>query len=347
VWAALLAECGVAEDGRGLRLQVRTADRMMTVRDPWVNLLRVTSAAFAGALGGADGVLALPFDSELGVPDEFGRRLARNTNLLLQEESNVGRVLDPAGGSWFVEALTEQLATVGWDLFAGIEASGGMAAVITDGSWKERIDGAAKVRHEAIAHRKVPITGVSEFPFLDEKPVERTPFALPTNGADLPDGAFAPVRDAEASYEALRNLSDTYLDAHGHRPQVFLANLGPVAVHTARSTWAKNFFEAGGIEALGNNGFTDPEAAGAAFAASGARVACICGSDAIYGELAEATAIALLAAGARRVYLAGNPGDARAGYEAAGVAEFVHVGVNVIQALAQAHGTIADEENAR
>lgn len=324
MWAAVLAECGVAEDGRGLHLQVATSSRMMTRRDPWVNLLRVTSATFAGALGGADGIVAQPFDAELGVPDDFGRRLARNTHLLLQEESNVGRVLDPAGGSWYVESLTEQLAHVGWELFAGIEADGGMAAVLSDGSWAEKIAAAWTVRSAAIATRRVPVTGVSEFPLIDETPVERPQRAAPAAGSGLPAH-----RDGEA-FEALRNRAAVF------GPKVFLANLGPIATHTARATWAKNFFEAGGVRALGNDGFTDAASAASGFEASGARIACICSSDAVYRELAESTAGALKAAGAQRVYLAGNPGEARAAYESAGVDEFVHVGVDVVASLGAA-----------
>ncbi len=322
VWAAMLAECGVAADGRGLRLHVSTAARMMTRRDPWVNLLRVTSATFASALGGADSILARSFDSELGVPDEFGRRLARNTHLLLQEESNVGRVLDPAGGSWYVETLTEQLAHVAWELFAGIEADGAMAAVLADGSWAAKIDGAWRAREGALATRRVPVTGVSEFPLIDEEPLQRPQ----RSGAAAPQVRH---RDAEA-FEALRDR------AAASDPTIFLANLGSIATHTARATWAKNFFEAGGVRALTNDGFADAAAAASAFESSGARIACLCSSDAVYADLAESTAAALKAAGAERVYLAGNPGDARGAYEAAGVDEFVHVGVDVVGSLSSA-----------
>jgi methylmalonyl-CoA mutase len=335
VWAALLAECGVAEDGRGIHLQARTAARVMTVRDPWVNLLRVTSATFATALGGADGIVALPFDTELGVPDDLGRRLARNTHLLLQEESNVGRVLDPAGGSWYVESLTEQLASVAWDLFAGIEADGGMAAVLADGSFAAHIDGAWEVRRAALATRRVPVTGVSEFPLLAEAPVVREPRASSPAAA----GGLPARRDAE-DFEALRDAASAFRDASGAWPRVFLANLGPVATHTARATWARNFFEAGGVEAVGDEGWSEAADVVTAFEASGASLACICSSDATYAELAEPVAKALKAAGAGRVYLAGNPGDARAAFESAGVDEFVHVGVDVIATLRRAHETL-------
>jgi methylmalonyl-CoA mutase len=335
-WAALLAECGAPEDGRGLHLQVRTAARVMTERDPWVNLLRVASGTFGAALGGADGIVALPFDGELGLPDDLGRRLARNTHLLLQEETHVGRVLDPSGGSWYVETLTEELATAAWALFAGIESDGGMAAVLLDGSFAAKLDGAWAVRRAAIASRKVPVTGVSEFPLLTEAPVRREarPAAVPYGDSALP------ARHDATDFERLRDAADAHRAATGAWPQVFLANLGPIAVHTARATWARNFFESGGIEALGADGFDDADAAAAAFSASGATVACLCSSDTTYAELAEGTAKALRAAGAARVYLAGNPGDARAAYQSAGVDEFVHVGVDVIESLTRAHHTI-------
>jgi methylmalonyl-CoA mutase len=215
-----------------------------------------------------------------------------------------------------------------------------MVAVLADGSFAARIEGAWGVREASIARRKAPICGVSEFPLLAEAPVVRAP----RPAADAPPSGLPLRRDA-AAFERLRERADAHRTATGAWPQVFLANAGPVAAHTARSTWAKNFFESGGIEALGNDGFADPEAAGAAFAASGARLACICGSDAAYAESAEAIAKALKAAGAARVYLAGNPGDARTAYESAGVDEFVHVGVDVVAALDAALTTI--EETAR
>ena len=174
VWDAMLAACDVPDDRRGLRLQVRTAARMMTRRDPWVNLLRVTAATFAAGVGGADGVIALPFDVELGFPNELGRRMARNTQLLLIEESHVGRVLDPGGGSYYVEAHTEELAARAWDLFGDIERRGGMAVALDSTARSPALLAETwSTRVVDLARRVEPITGVSEFPFLDEAPVVR------------------------------------------------------------------------------------------------------------------------------------------------------------------------------
>jgi methylmalonyl-CoA mutase len=345
VWDAMLAACDVPEDRRGLRLQARTAARMMTRRDPWVNLLRVTAATFAAGVGGADGVIALPFDVELGFPNELGRRMARNTQLLLIEESHVGRVLDPGGGSYYVEAHTEELASRAWDLFGEIERQGGMAASLLDGTIAARLDETWSRRVVDLARRVEPITGVSEFPFLDETPVVREPLDVAAirdaasgdethvaPGAATAIDALPAHRSAER-IEALRDGSDAFLATHGHRPRVFLANLGPVASHTARATWALNFYEAGGIEAVTNDGFATADEAAAAFAASGATIACVCSSDAVYAELAETTAKALKAAGAVRVELAGKPGDAEDAYRTAGVDDFVHMGIDQIEHL--------------
>ena len=148
VWSAMTAACGATSDAQAPQLHVRTADRMMTVRDPWVNLLRVTAAALGAGLGGARSVTTAAFDSELGEPEELGRRMARNTQLLLQEESNVGRVVDPAGGSWYVESLTDQIAVAAWEQFGQIEAGGAMAGVLLDGTLASSI---AEVRDARLA----------------------------------------------------------------------------------------------------------------------------------------------------------------------------------------------------
>jgi methylmalonyl-CoA mutase len=338
LWANLLAACGVSEEAQAPRLHVTAARRMLTRRDPWVNLLRMTAAVFAAGVGGADGVTAHPYDLLLGDPSDLGRRMARNTQLLLQEESNLGRVLDPAGGSGYVESLTDEIANVGWRIFQELEAAGGMPTVLLDGSLAARIVEVRDARLARVATRRAPITGVSEFPNFDEEPPPPPP------GDD--DGAeplLVPVRWAER-FEALRDRADA-ARADGHDPSVFLANLGPVATHTARATYAKNLFEAGGLRAVtsergSSSGFATAEAAAEDFAASGARLACICSSDAVYEERATAVAAALKAAGAEIVYLAGNPGDRRAAEEAAGVDEFVHVGVDVLAVLERAHAAL-------
>ena len=215
---------------------------MMTRRDPWVNMLRTTVATLAAGVGGADAVTVLPFDHALGLPDAFARRIARNTSTILLEESHLARVIDPAGGSWYVERLTDELAHAAWDLFQEIERAGGRRPPCAPG-WcatglADDLGGARPASSPAAAN---PITGVSEFPNLAERPVEREP------APEQPGGGLPRVRRDEA-YEALRARSDAHLAATGARPRVFLAALGPAAAHTARATFAANLFQAGGIE---------------------------------------------------------------------------------------------------
>lgn len=346
LWAAMTAACGAPEPARALSLHVRTLRRMLTVRDPWVNLLRVTAATFAAGVGGADGVTAHGYDALLadaavtggGTSADLGRRMARNTQLLLQEESSLGRVLDPAGGSWYVESLTDELAAAAWSLFQQLERDGGMPRVLLDGTLATLVAGPRDARLREVATRRSPVTGVSEFPHLAE---ERRDAAVdaPTPAGEGP--LLAPVRWAEP-YEALRDASDAHLDATGRRPSVFLANLGPVAAHTARATFARNLFESGGVEATTSDrgattGFATAAEAAEDAAAAGAAVACICSSDDRYAEDAARVATALKAAGVRRVLLAGRPGEHREAWDAAGVDCYVHLGVDVLDVLRSTH----------
>lgn len=147
----------------------------MSRRDPWVNMLRTTVSCFAAAVAGADSITVLPFDTALRLPDGFSRRIARNTQLILQHESSLNRVIDPAGGAWAVESLTDALAHRAWQEFQSIERAGGIGAVLQDGSLAAAIDGVRIRRHDNIVKSVDPITGVSAFPNLLETPIEATP----------------------------------------------------------------------------------------------------------------------------------------------------------------------------
>ncbi|MGW5265554.1 methylmalonyl-CoA mutase subunit beta [Microbispora sp. NPDC004025] len=294
MWARVAEVAG----GPGAQFQhAVTSSAMMTVRDPWVNMLRTTLACFAAGVGGADAVTVQPFDACLGLPDAFARRIARNTQSLLVEEANVARVADPAGGSWYVERLTDDLAARAWEWFQEIERAGGMAAAL-DRLIPERLAATRARRADNLAHRRDPVTGVSEFPDLKERPV----FRRPGPGLAVASGEGLPVVRYAEEFEALRDLAD----AQPSRPTVFLATIGPVAAHTARAAFAANLFAAGGVATVAGGPGTDPAAIAAAFRDCGTPVACLCSSDRLYGEHAAAVAAALREAGARRVWLAGK-----------------------------------------
>ncbi|MFI0166319.1 methylmalonyl-CoA mutase family protein [Streptomyces sp. NPDC017095] len=306
LWARVAEVCGAP----GAQPQhAVTSPVMMTRRDPWVNMLRTTIAALAAGVGGADAVTVLPFDHALGLPDAFARRIARNTSSILIEESHLARVIDPAGGSWYVERLTDELAGAAWEFFRSIERDGGQAAVLRSGRLRTDLATTWAARSKKLASRREPVTGVSEFPLLAEKPVERAPAPEP------PSGGLPRVRRDEA-YEDLRARSDAHLAKTGARPRIYLATIGSPAEYTARASFAANLFQAGGIEPVTEGGFAD----------SGATEAVLCSSDARYAEEAGQAAEALRAAGARHVFLAGR-GDHP------GVDAYVFAGCDAVDVL--------------
>ena len=311
----------------GQRQHAVTSPVMMTRRDPWVNMLRTTVASLGAGVGGADALTVLPFDEALGQSDAFARRIARNTSNILVEESHLAGVIDPAGGSWYVERLTGEVADAAWSWFQEIERAGGMGAALRGGLVGERIEEAWAERSRSLARRKEPVTGVSEFPNLSESPLEREP------APQRPGGGLPRVR-RDDGFEALRARSDAHLAASGARPRLFVAALGGAAEHTARVSFATNLFQAGGVEPVHDPETVDAETAGEAFARSGATVACLCSSDARYAEEAAGVAGALKEAGAERVLLAGRPDEEQQEtFRQAGVDEFVYAGSDAVAVL--------------
>jgi methylmalonyl-CoA mutase len=181
MWARALEACG-ADPGlvASMSLTVETSRRVLTRRDPWGNLLRNTACCFAGAVGGADAIITLPMDAAIGASDAFTRRLARNTQLILREECQLHRVADPAGGSWFLEKLTDQMAEKAWAEFQAVEKNGGMLRAAVSGWIAQQIAAVERQREKDVATIKTPITGVSQHADLFEAPIERS---LPTEEA--------------------------------------------------------------------------------------------------------------------------------------------------------------------
>ncbi len=335
LWDRVTAVCGALEPARAQLQHAVTSPAMLTRRDPWVNMLRTTVAAFAAGVGGAQAVTVLPFDAAIGLPDAFARRIARNTQSLLLEESHLAQVIDPAGGSWYVETLTDELAQAAWRWFQEIEAAGGMSAALDSGLIADRLARTWQARQNAVAHRSEALTGVSEFPDLDEQPVQRPPAPA------QPGGGLPRHRYAEA-FEALRDASDAHLSATGARPAAFLATLGPLAVHTARASFARNLLAAGGVTAPEAGPTDSVEDVVRAFREAGTTVVCLCSSDKVYAERAAETARALKDAGAREVWLAGRPdptpeGPAPEGPAPEGIDGLVYAGCDALSTLRHFH----------
>lgn len=371
LWARVEQACGLAP--RSAPIHVETAWRSLTRRDPFVNLLRGTVAAFSAGVGGADSLTVLPFTAALGLADGFARRVARNTQLVLLEEAQLWRVADPAAGAGGLEALTQGLCERGWACFQEIEASAGetgrgLVAALASGQMQHDLARSRSAAEKAVATRRSPITGTSEFPNLNESHVEVLPVApaartqrMPAAdasrdpadiiaafvaGGDRSQGLIAsadalsieplPSLRLAEPFEALRDKAQ----AAATPPTVFLATLGPLADFTARAGFARNLFAAGGLAASGgdshaSDGATDLDALVGAFRESGARLACLCGSDSAYAEEGAAAAEALTNAGAT-VWLAGRPAESEAALNQAGVVSFIFAGCDAVETLTRA-----------
>jgi methylmalonyl-CoA mutase len=338
LWARVEQACGLTP--KPAFIAAETAWRMLTRRDASVNMLRATMATFSAGLGGANAITVLPHTQAAGLPDPFARRAARNTQLMLLEESNLAKVSDPAAGSGGIETLTQALCETAWTLFQEIEKAGGVFASLQQGAIQRKVAATRTLREANIARRKEVQTGASEFPNLHEAPVtvlDVKPVGFAASGeAKIKFDALAPMRLA-TPFEGLRDRSDQILKETGTRPKVFLANLNAPADFTARTTFAKSFFETGGIEAVDTPGFTGPTALAAAFKASGAVLACLCSSDKVYAEQAIAAAAALQAAGAKHIYLAGRASAQEAALRAAGVNDFIFAGGDALATLQEAY----------
>jgi len=337
-WARVLEASGAAPEHRAAYIHAFTSRRMMARYDAWTNILRVSTAAFAAAIGGADEITTYPLTDALGHPTAFARRVARNTQHVLAEECRLGHVADPAGGAWFVEKLTREIAERAWSLMQQMEAHSAPLDLL-----REKVTEARERRRAAIATRRETITGVTDFPLLGAKPPEflaagdthaysgLSDDAPPAGDACVSPAAFASIRWAEP-FETLRAKAET------SSPRVFFANMASLAEFGPRAQWARNLFAAGGVGAIGpEDAHATMDALISAFRDSKARVAVIASTDACYAEHAENCAQRLKAAGADWVLLAGKPGDRETALRAAGVDQFIYAGQNALKELETLH----------
>lgn len=313
LWGQVCAALGVAD--KAPVIHAEGSERFYAVADPWVNILRGSIATLAAGIGGADIVTALPCTAVSDGDNILTRRIARNTQIILQEESHIGRVVDPAGGSWYVEALTGKLAEQAWALFQKIEQQGGLAAALSNGFLRDHISDIRAREQADTETRTLPLLGVSEFPNLGEAPL--TP--RPPKG----QGALAEHRPASA-FEALR------LAAGKTKPKVYLAALGAPASYTGRVNFTANLFAAGGLDAVIGTGGDDIDKIIDDFKQSGLALAVICGSDTAYESAAAELANALAQAGAAHIWLAGK-------FTAPSVNGNIYMGCNALDILRIAH----------
>jgi methylmalonyl-CoA mutase len=360
LWARAAEACG--ETPGPALIHAETSWRMLTRRDSHVNILRATIAAFAAGVGGADTLTVLPFTQALGLPDAAARRLARNTSIVLMEEAHLWRVADPSAGSGGIEALTDALAAKAWALFQDIEREGGLLASLTLGKLQGRIAAVAALRAKAVATRKEPITGTSEFPDIAETPP--SVLAVQPGVRKLPgaraDAKFGPATDtviaallagaarADAApggggdgdlrakplvsrrlaepFEALRDRADAHLGRARKRPAITLVTLGPLSEHGQRLAFMRNLFEAAGLDV----GVLSSDLALRQAQGGGLRV--LVGADAAYAAEGAAAILKLKGEG-RTLWLAGPPGELEHVLTTAGVERFVFAGADMVEVL--------------
>ena len=332
LWARVEQACGLSP--RPIRIVAETAWRMMTRRDPWTNVLRTAIATSAAALGGADAIMVLPFTQAIGLPDAAARRLARNTQLILLHEAHLAKSADPAAGAGAFEALTHSLGARAWAVFQQIEREGGCLGARENGFVQKQVAAVCAMRRDSVARRLETIVGTSDYADL----AERLPATIgaPLERADWEDDNDLPLMRLAEPFERLRDRSDAHLLEKGLRPRVFVAGIGSAAGAAESVVFAKSFFEAGGLEAIVREDFAVANAS-ADFAASSARIGCLCPAPDASIERIAAAARALVSAGARIVYMCGEPGANEAVFRDAGVGDFVTSRCDALAVLNNAH----------
>jgi methylmalonyl-CoA mutase len=370
LWSRVLELCGAPDAAGDVRIHANTSWRTLARRDPWVNMLRATTATFSAIAGGADSIGVAPFDAALGVPSPLARRVARNTQLVLRDESSLGVVADPAGGSWYVESLTEAIAERAWKLLQDVERQGGLGEALRSGWVRDNVAASAQRAEDEIRNRARPVTGVSNYANPDEaapstpapgplpKPPTRDEVPAPSGtepqeaiakGASLVAvtrathagesravaPALEPRREAEA-FEHLMDAADAFAGQSGAPPRIFMAAWGPLPKHRARATWTTHAFHAGGIRVLAGDAAADVAGAVEAFRQSGARAAVIVTDDESLAESLADAVRGLRAAGAKWIAVAGRPkptGDVEPD-------AMVYAGCDLLEVLTRCHAAL-------
>jgi methylmalonyl-CoA mutase len=343
-WARVVGACGGDAAAQRMQLHVRGSWRERSTVDPWVGLLRGTGETFAAALGGADSIATTAMDEAFGEPGELGRRMAVNTQVVLAEEAHLGRVADPAGGSGYVEALTDQLARIGWGRFQEIERVGGMAAALRAGLVQGWAAEAAKLQAAAVASVRVPIVGVSRFAARDERATGATAASdvlaeVSLNGVWGGSGDSLRFGAAVEQVPALvrARLAEPFeaLRASARGETVALVAVGEPGEWRGRVEFCRAYFGVGGFVAVETAGAVEVDEVVRQFAATGARAAVICSADAVYENAVPRLVPALRAAGASVVLLAGRPKAMVEAMTAAGIDLFVQLGGDAVAVLGE------------
>ena len=308
-----------------------TSNFNLTLFDAHVNLLRTQTEAMSAAIAGVNSITVSPFDKAYETPDEFSERIARNQQLLLKEEAHLNRIVDPAGGSYYIENLTVAIARQAWDLFLQVDEEGGMVQAVQSGSIQNAVNASNKARHEAVSKRKEILLGTNQYPNFNEKAGEKNPIEQ-TCGCgghhSEEEPAFARLETARAAseFEALRLQTER----SGKRPKAFMLTIGNLAMRQARAQFSCNFLACAGYEVIDNLGFPTVEEGVEAAMKANADIVVICSSD---DEYAEYAIPAFKAVDGRALFIVAGAPACMEELKAAGIENFIHVRCNVLETL--------------
>lgn len=333
LWAEIVKAYGAEEECCKMMVHAVTSQFNQTIYDAHVNLLRSQTETMSAALAGVDSIETLPFDLQYKQSDEFSERIARNQQLLLREESHLNKVVDPAGGSYYIETLTASIAEVAWKLFNEVEEQGGFLTLLEKGEVQKKVNESGVKRHTDVARRKEILLGTNQYPNFNEKALDKIEKSGEACGCgckndEVVDGAVeALVFDRAASqFEQLR--LDT--ERSGKRPKVFMLTIGNLAMRLARAQFSANFFGCAGYEIIDNIGFKTVKEGVDAAIEKGADVVVLCSSDDEYAEFAPEAYKEL---NGRAMFVVAGAPACMEDLKAQGIEEFIHVRVNVLDTL--------------
>ena len=307
-----------------MMIHARTADWNQTVYDPYVNMLRGTTEAMSATIAGVHSLEVTPFDAAFENPTEFSKRIARNVELLLKNESHFDQGVDPAGGSYYVENLTQSIAAEAWKLFLEIEEKGGYTAAYKAGFVKERIAASAAAKDKAIATRRQTLLGANQYPNFTEV-ADKAITAEAVTRKQAEGNTLAPYRGAMA-FEEMR----LHVDRSGKQPKAFMLTCGSLAMARARAQFSCNFFGCAGIRVQDNTFFKSIEEGAKAALESKAEIVVVCAADDDYAEAAPK--VKELLGGKAILVVAGAPA-CMPELEAQGITNFINVKSNVLETL--------------
>ena len=317
-----------------MNIHAETSEWNKTVYDPNVNMLRTQTETMSATIGGVDSFTVHPYDYIYEChPSELGERVARNQQLLLKEESHFSKIVDPAGGSYYIEELTQFIAEAAWKLFLEVQEQGGMVKALESGFVQAAVKATAQKRDQDIANRKENFLGTNQFPNFNEKmDKELCACILEPEDKTAPDAVvetLKPYRGTQA-FEAMRIRTDLFAKEQGRRPVVYMFPMGNLAMRKARAQFACNFFACAGFQVMDNNGFKTVEEGAKACVDNKADIVVICSSDDEYATIAPEVYAAMKDKAI--VVVAGNP-ECRPQLEEIGIKNYVHVKCNVLEDL--------------